>query len=163
MIFGGGFAHGRKGGISDLGISTDDALSLDCDIHLRGALPVIFGDQNWGQVHPQPVKSMWTGTMGFSADGLPWVGKLPTPIARSRYDEDERGVTKGVQWISAGYSEEGMVQAWLCGQALGTMILQNDAEIKTGGILDWFPEQMQVTEQRILRSRLPRQIDASSA
>lgn len=163
MMLGGGFAKGRKGGIADLGISTDDALSLDCNIHLRGALPAIFGDQNRGKVHPHPVKAMWTGIMGFSADGLPWVGKLPTPIAGSSNDEDEQGVTKGAQWISAGYSGEGMVQAWLCGQALGTMILQNDAEIKTEGILDWFPEQMRVTEKRILRSMLPRQVNTESA
>ncbi|RAO74200.1 uncharacterized protein BHQ10_010212 [Talaromyces amestolkiae] len=158
MMLGGGFAQGRKSGIADLGIPTDDELSLDCNIHLRGALPAIFGNQNWGKIHPDPVKAMWTGTMGFSADGLPWVGKLPFSDTSSSKDEDKEGLTKGAQWISAGYSGDGMVQAWLCGQALGTMILQNDTEIKAEGILDWFPEQMRVTEQRISKSMLPRHL-----
>lgn len=162
MMLGGGFAHGRKNGITDLGIPTDDEISLDCSIHLRGALPAIFGDQNWGRVHPHPVKAMWTGTMGFSADGLPWVGKLPFSVTSVSKDEGKEGPTKGAQWIAAGYSGEGMVQAWLCGQALGTMILQNDAEIEAEGILDWFPEQMRVTEQRILKSMLPRHLNLTS-
>jgi len=162
-MLGGGFAQGRKGGISDLGIPTNDGLSLDCNTHLRGGLPSIFGDQNWGKVHHHPVRAMWTGTIGFSSDGLPWVGKLLTPIVGSSNDEDERGVAKGAQWVTAGYSGDGMVQAWLCGQALGTMIVQNDAEIKTEGILDWSPEQMQVIEQRIVKSILPRQVTTESA
>jgi glycine/D-amino acid oxidase-like deaminating enzyme len=163
MMLGGGFAQGRKGGIADLGVPTDDALSLDCNIHLSGALPAIFGLQNWGKVHPFPVEAMWTGTMGFSADGLPWVGKLPTSVTGASDSEDENGVTKGAQWVSAGYSGEGMVQAWLCGQVLGEMILGNEGKSKDGEISSWFPEQMRVTEERILKSMLPRRVTKAKA
>jgi glycine/D-amino acid oxidase-like deaminating enzyme len=158
MMLGGGFAQGRKGGIDDLGIATDDTLSLDCNIHLSGALTAIFGSQSWGKVHPHPVKNMWTGTMGFSADGLPWVGMLPSSATSDKNEEDENKVTKGAQWVSAGYSGDGMVQAWLCGQALAAMIVGNGNIIKDEGILGWFPEQMCVTEERILKSTLPRQM-----
>ena len=49
------------------------------------------------------------------------------------------------EWISASYSGEGMVHAWLCAKALAYMVL--DAE-EDGGLKEWFPEVMRVTEER---------------
>lgn len=165
MMFGGGFAHGRKGGIGDLGIPTDDALSLDCAIHLSGALAAIFGHENWGKINGPSVKSMWTGTMGFSSDGLPWVGRLPASLTCRGTGRDGEDGTHGSEWISAGFSGEGMVQAWLCGKALGEMIIKHGGKIKDGDSCDkvaWFPEQMLVTKERVLKSMLPRQVTGSA-
>jgi glycine/D-amino acid oxidase-like deaminating enzyme len=153
MMFGGGFAQGEGGGLADFGISTDSELSLYADVHLSGALSAVFGHQNWGDVCGPGVESMWTGNMGFSADGFPWVGRLPESLTRG----DERKKVYGFEWISAAFSGEGMVLAWLCGKALGTMLLLDEDELLEPECADlsWFPEQMLVTENRIRKSVLP--------
>ncbi|KAH8698743.1 FAD dependent oxidoreductase-domain-containing protein [Talaromyces proteolyticus] len=161
MMLGGGFAQGKNGGVDDLGISHDSELCLYIDIHLSGALAAVFGHQNWGKTSGQSVKNMWTGIMGFSADGMPWVGKLPSSLTDRSHDRNEGNAAHGAEWVSAAFSGEGMVQAWLCGKALGLMILDHDGKQSTGESADvrsWFPEQMVVTEERIRKSFLPRQI-----
>lgn len=149
-MFGGGFAQGKGGGIADLGVATDSGVDLYTDIHLSGALSAVFGRGNWGAVSGPAVEMMWTGNMGFSADGLPWVGRLPESLTRRGKDMDLEG--RGQEWISAGFSGEGMVHAWLCGKALAWMILDD------GQVLSWFPEQMLVTEERIKASVLSRSV-----
>ncbi|KAK5788768.1 hypothetical protein VI817_009726 [Penicillium citrinum] len=157
MMFGGGFARSEGGGLADLGIATDDEMSLYCDIHLSGALPAIFGRQNWGEVKGNPVQAMWTGNMAFSADGFPWVGELPSSATK----RPGAGNTKtGSEWVSAAFSGEGMVQAWLCGRALATMLLKKDNNLSPSADEDisWLPEQMLVTEERISKSVLDRTV-----
>ncbi|KAL2808275.1 FAD dependent oxidoreductase-domain-containing protein [Aspergillus granulosus] len=152
MMFGGGFAQGEQGGLADLGIAADSELSLYADIHLSGALSAVFGRENWGNV-PQPsVESMWTGNMCFSADGFPWVGRLPGSLTR------RRGGLGGSEWISAAFSGEGMVMAWFCGKAVGKMLLldENDLTESESTDLDWLPAQMLITDQRIEKAVLPR-------
>lgn len=145
MMFGGGFAQGEGGGISDLGVSTDSELSLYADIHLSGALSAVFGRANWGAPRGSAVEQMWTGNMGFSADGFSWVGRLP--VSLTGRGEDVEG--KGAEWVSAAFSGEGMVLAWLCGKALGKMLLLHDHGLDGESVdLSWFPEQMIVTEDR---------------
>ncbi|EDP50890.1 hypothetical protein KXX16_001335 [Aspergillus fumigatus] len=148
MMFGGGFSQSEGSGISDLGVSTDSELSLYADIHLSGALSAVFGHENWGAVPVRAVEQMWTGIMGFSADGFPWVGRLPGSLARRSQDAQEG---RSAEWVSAAFSGEGMVLAWLCGKALGMMLLGDDNNLLTGGEavdLSWFPEQMLITEER---------------
>ncbi|KAF7122045.1 hypothetical protein CNMCM5793_009600 [Aspergillus hiratsukae] len=161
MMFGGGFAQGEGGGIADFGISTDSELSLYADIHLSGALSAVFGRENWGSVPGPVVEKMWTGNMGFSADGFPWVGQLPVSLTRREQKEE----SQGAEWISAAFSGEGMVLAWLCGKALGTMLLAYDDElVETESTdLSWFPDQMLVTEKRIKESVLPRDVNGISS
>jgi glycine/D-amino acid oxidase-like deaminating enzyme len=153
MMFGGGYAQGKAGGITDLGISTDSELSLYCDIHLSGALSAIFGRENWGHV-PGSETMMWTGNMGFSADGLPWVGRLPSSEGLSHGAANEGGA----QWACCGFSGEGMVSAWLCGKAIAKMVSMHDRGHSGSGELSWFPKQMLVTEERIRSSVLPRSV-----
>jgi glycine/D-amino acid oxidase-like deaminating enzyme len=156
MMFGGGFAQSEGGGIEDLGITTDDGLSLSADIHLSGALSAVFGRENWGPVNGPAVKQMWTGNMGFSADGLPWVGMLTEKLTgRKRPTQSDE--QSGAEWAAAAYSGEGMVNAWLCGKALAMMVLQHcTSEHQAQGSFspDWFPEQMLITDERIEKSRL---------
>ncbi|KAF7590830.1 hypothetical protein BBP40_002299 [Aspergillus hancockii] len=150
MMFGGGFA---QGGIADLGISTDSELSLYCDIHLSGALSAVFGRQNWGHV-PGSDTMMWTGNMGFSADGLPWVGRWPLDGGSN----EELTKEGGAQWICCGFSGEGMVNAWLCGKAVARMVSMHDRGLSRSDELSWFPKRMLVTEERIRSSVLPRNV-----
>ncbi|CEL10190.1 hypothetical protein ASPCAL13314 [Aspergillus calidoustus] len=154
MMLGGGYAQGEQGGLADIGISTDSNLSFYADIHLSGALSAVFGRNNWGTVSGPNVESMWTGNMGFSADGFPWVGRLPTSLTC----RGQREGSSGSEWISAAFSGEGMVQAWLCGKAVGTMLLleeSNSAESQDAD-LDWLPSQMLVTHERVKEAVLPR-------
>ena len=109
------------------------------------------------------VKAIWSG---ISACLLPWVGRLPVKLAaRQSPPESATPVIKILktvegpvdfptlstltaspdEWISASYSGEGMVNAWLCAKALAFMVL--DAEEK-GRLNKWFPDVMKVTEAR---------------
>ncbi|KAJ5090618.1 hypothetical protein N7532_009302 [Penicillium argentinense] len=157
MMFGGGFARSEGGGIADLGIATDDELSLYCDIHLSGALPAVFGRQNWGQVKGDPVQAMWTGNMAFSTDGFPWVGQLPSSVTH-RAGSSKHDV--GSEWVSAAFGGEGMVQAWLCGKALATMLLLKEGLASTEADISWLPDQMIVTDERIAWAILPRTVES---
>ncbi|KAL3496406.1 putative FAD dependent oxidoreductase [Aspergillus germanicus] len=154
MMLGGGYAQGEQGGLADIGISTDSELSLYADIHLSGALSAVFGRNNWGAVSGPNIESMWTGNMGFSADGLPWVGRLPASLA----GREQGDGTGGSEWISAAFSGEGMVHAWLCGKAVGTMLLleENNLAESESADLDWLPPQTLVTEERVKEAVLPR-------
>ena len=159
-MFGGGFAQSEGGGIEDLGITTDNALSLSADIHLSGALSAVFGRENWGPVNGIAVKQMWTGNMGFSVDGLPWVGLL-SEKATGRKRPTQGDGNLGGEWAAVAYSGEGMVNAWLCGKALAMMVLQqctSKHEVQGNFAPEWFPEQMLITDERIEKSRLPKQV-----
>lgn len=56
----------------------------------------------------------WTGIMGYSKDGHPWVGRVPTVFG----GEDGGGL-----WICGGYTGHGMPVAARCAVAVAEMIL----------------------------------------
>ena len=179
LMFGGGWAAGLAVAITtDIGLADDSEFSVPVASHLAGALPLHFGPENWGEEKaaiPQDrneevqwergrTKAQWGGILGLSADGLPWVGRLPTKV--SGRHEPPRTSTPTVdwkpkngkeaeasssstltaspgEWIAAGYTGEGMVHAWMSGKALAHMVVDDDASIK-----GWFPEILLVTEKR---------------
>ncbi|KAJ5373986.1 hypothetical protein N7517_005992 [Penicillium concentricum] len=155
MMLGGGFAQSEAGGLAELGVSTDSDLSLYTDIHLSGALRAIFGGKDWGGVQGDAVQAMWTGNMAFSSDGFPWVGRLPE-AATSR---SEHG-SEGAEWVCAAFGGEGMVQAWLGGKAVATMLLTQDASLSetVSADLSWLPEQLLVSEERFADAVLPKEV-----
>lgn len=157
MMFGGGLARSEGGGVAEIGVPTDSELSLYVDIHLSGALSALFGRQSWGRVQSDPVQAMWTGNMGFSTDGFPWVGRLPESATYRPLADGNDG---GAEWVCAGFGGEGMVQAWLCGKALAIMLLSNDSQLVTSTEADisWFPDQMLVSEARIMRAEISRSV-----
>jgi glycine/D-amino acid oxidase-like deaminating enzyme len=73
----------------------DNTTSEEAQRYLSQQLPKVF---KWkGEEDPEKrVYMKWSGIMGFSGDGLPWVGPL----------SDELG-GKG-QWVCAGYTGEGI-------------------------------------------------------
>lgn len=181
LMFGGGWASAFDTAWTDFGSSDDSEFSTSVASHLAGALPLYFGSKSWGK-EKEPVvgderdegiewgqgrtKAQWSGVLGISADGLPWVGRLPQKISGRKqppptsgplsFEKQKPGNQEGElitappgEWISAGYTGEGMVHAWMSGKALAHMVLGADAEIKS-----WFPEILRITEDRWKKAKI---------
>lgn len=67
----------------------------------------------------------WTGIMGYSRDGHPWVGSVPAGLSGV---EGADGL-----WISAGYTGHGMPVAARCGIAVAEMILGREGGVEVPG------------------------------
>lgn len=163
LMLGGGLAATWHRGVDEVGVARDDAYGdVHLDIHLSGALEAVFGRENWGRA--DGVKAMWTGVMGFSADGFAWVGKLLgglTGRGGGVGDEEGAGGGGGAEWAAAGYSGEGMVHAWLSGKAVGIMVLVREGvvpEREGEEVKGWLPEQLWITEERVERAVLPQKV-----
>lgn len=153
IMLGGGFAQSPQQGMAEIGINTDEAYDASAAAHLCGVLSVVFKnpsdsnpDTEGNLNNTNQVKSIWAGSIGISADWLPWVGRLPTRLtgrAVPPVQEDSKLAPPG-EWVSAGYSGEGMVNAPLCAKALAMMILKPNGD----NVSSWFPEEMIVTERR---------------
>ncbi|KAF7370571.1 FAD-dependent protein [Mycena sanguinolenta] len=152
LMLGGGLARAElaEGAfVREVGNADDRDYDMDTGAYLGGALSMYFG--GWGaegrdleskrradeDSEEGRVKKLWTGVMGVSADGRPWVGRLSakmsaraTPRAKkiraTTYSADKPGhgypLAPPGEWICAGYSGEGMVHAYLCAKALAHMI-----------------------------------------
>jgi glycine/D-amino acid oxidase-like deaminating enzyme len=146
--------------MSEVGIPQDDSFNSDIAGYLNGALPMLFGAQNWGAEsavepeheeaesswYPGRTKATWSGTIGWSVDGLPWVGRIPDKISGRA---SSHSPTFAGEWIVAGFSGEGMTSAWMCSRALGLMLLTGSKNTE----FTWFPDQLRVTEKRWRRAR----------
>ncbi len=177
LMYGGGWASGLDIALTtDIGLADDSDFNVTVASHLAGSLPLHFGPENWGEETPYVpqdegdevqwergrTKAQWGGILGLSADGKPWVGRLPSKVSgrsepprTSTPTTDPKGLTEGDpssprvltaspgEWIAAGYTGEGMVHAWMCGKALAHMVLDDEDSIR-----DWFPEILRVTEKR---------------
>ncbi|KAI0344212.1 FAD dependent oxidoreductase [Trametopsis cervina] len=184
LMFGGGWASGVDSILSEIGCSDDSVFNFNTAGHLAGLLPYYFRSSAWGR-EKEPVadsysgesvewgqgrtKSQWSGILGISADGLPWVGRLssklsgrneppPSSAPTPRYTQKETKLAIKApapvtaapgEWISAGYTGEGMVHAWMSGKAAAHMVLGADDEIKS-----WFPEILRITEKRWKKANL---------
>lgn len=118
------------------------------------------------------VKALWTGIMGFSTDLQPWVGRVPSDVSgRAVPMPTHRPVTSASplekdaalqsladpgEWVSAGYSGEGMVHAWLCAHALALMLLGLEEE---QSVPTWFPDEFRLTKTRLRRATFERLMD----
>ncbi|KAH7920486.1 FAD dependent oxidoreductase [Leucogyrophana mollusca] len=169
LMFGAGLEDGVGGEGEGLGVTDDGGYDVHSAVHVSGALPVYFGEGNWGSESAPVdnegndawnrgrVKALWSGILSLSGDGLPWVGRLPervtgrkqSPLNRNWFSLDEKvrredhfGVAPG-EWIAAGYSGEGMVHAWMSAKALAYMVLGVE-----DGLGEWFPGVFKVTEER---------------
>jgi glycine/D-amino acid oxidase-like deaminating enzyme len=82
------------------------------------------------------IKSLWSGIMGFSRDGLPLIGRLPEVVS---------GRKEGEEWIAAGFSGYGTAYCFSCGQAVAQMILGKD-------VSSWVPSAFLITKERFQNS-----------
>lgn len=164
FMLGGAFTQEGQEGSQAIANTDDSTYSKRVTAHLAGVLPRYFGEDNWGREGQPPegdtsewskgrVKSAWSGIIGMSADLLPWVGRLSpsvsgrlAPLNQSSPQGDGTMIpTAPGEWIAAGYTGEGMVQAWMSGKALAEMILGRERE---GNVAEWFPDNMRVSTAR---------------
>jgi glycine/D-amino acid oxidase-like deaminating enzyme len=134
IIIGGGLGRQPEAGASEYGTVDDTSINASISRYLNGSLVGYFGSENWGKTPEDGstrILHEWTGIMGTTADGRPFVGEVPG--------------LKGV-WISAGFNGHGMVLAAKCASALVQMVKSPT------GIIDWFPQSFILAEQRIRES-----------
>ena len=173
LLFGGGAMLDGRLVLSQVGVADDSQYHSGIASHIQGALPEYFGRGNWGtegvdvsgEEAPWDqgrIKALWTGILGISADLQPWVGRVPSVISCRAVPSsltgvsdkrDGRSLAPLGEWVSAGYSGEGMVHAWLCAHALALMVLGLDKE---EGMNTWFPDEYRLTEKRWKRATVER-------
>ncbi|KAH9890198.1 FAD dependent oxidoreductase [Xylariomycetidae sp. FL2044] len=130
IIIGGGLVRAPDDGLEEYGNTDDTTLSDITAAYLRGCLPRYFGDR-WGPDHPDGrVRAQWSGIMGYSPDGFPYVGAVP----------GDEGL-----WMSCSFQGHGMVLCWMCARALVQMMEGRDGE----ELRAWFPDVYRVTEERL--------------
>jgi glycine/D-amino acid oxidase-like deaminating enzyme len=116
IFAGGGLAQAYGRGISEFGTTDDSIQSTLALAHLGGSMNAVFGIEE-DKAMTAGVKAAWTGIMGFTSDGVPLVGRLPSEATQ----RDGNG-----EWIAAGFNGYGMVNAWLCGKAVADRVLQRE-------------------------------------
>jgi glycine/D-amino acid oxidase-like deaminating enzyme len=163
IMIGGGLRQSGGKGFGEFGIATDNETNYLIGCHLGGVLPMGFGFENWGEDGPGGrMKNMWSGSLAFTTDMMPFVGRLEPsltgriPVEVTSSKDTVRSMTHPGEWISAGYNGEGMVNAWLCGVALGLMLLGRQELVASttpgmpqGRLDDWFPKEYICTQERV--------------
>ncbi|KAF2963613.1 hypothetical protein GQX73_g9970 [Xylaria multiplex] len=129
IVIGGRLTSAVSEGLNEYGTTDDTTEDGDTMRDLGNTLPQYFGE-NWGADHPEGrVRSQWTGIMGYSPDGLPFVGEMP----------GEKDL-----WVSASFQGHGMVLCWMSAKALVEMMEGRDG----GELRRWFPDVFRISESR---------------
>ncbi|KAI1054375.1 hypothetical protein LB505_014169 [Fusarium chuoi] len=103
------FLGGESQSLNGLLTSDDSNVADDARQTLTSAAPNI-----WKDTAPAEALNVWSGIMGFTADGMPIVGKLPHSLTGRRGSGE---------WIAAGFNGHGMDKCWLTGEAIARMVL----------------------------------------
>lgn len=131
IVIGGGLGTLPQDGASEFGETDDGTLNRELSTYLRDCTKRYFG-ANWGEDAAEGrIKQEWSGIMGTSADGLPYVGKVSQ--------------TDGL-WISASFNGHGMVLCLKCGEALVDLMIGGEGKDKLD---EWFPEAFRMTDERL--------------
>ncbi|KAK4547371.1 hypothetical protein LTR36_001027 [Oleoguttula mirabilis] len=132
IIIGGGLWKLAHDGASQYGQTDDTALEPTIASYLRQCTTGFFG-ANWGEDHPAGrVKKEWSGIMGASVDGLPYVGAVPD--------------TPGL-WMSCAFNGHGMVWCLKSAEALVEM-MTGDAGAQRE-VDRWFPRSAVISRERM--------------
>ncbi|KAJ7259835.1 nucleotide-binding domain-containing protein [Mycena rebaudengoi] len=158
LMFGGGaMLGGEATAMKNIGIADDTDCDFEVSAYLGGALERYFS--GWGHEGKDSVarpaakgwgdgrmKALWSGILGLSADGQPWVGRIPCDISqRPEPTGGSNETARPGEWIAAGFTGEGMTHAWLSGVALAHMVLNRSEDSISTPVL---PAQFQVTHKR---------------
>ena len=150
VVIGGGWSRLPDKGVSEFGLTDDSALNPEVGHHLRECTVEYFGRENWGEDDKDGrVRKEWTGIMGSSADGVPYVGLVPE-------EED--------LWISAAFNGHGKPQPIIWQDSAsqdgidlyttGMVMCMKSAEAMVDMMVDekipdWFPRSFLVTKDRL--------------
>lgn len=133
IIIGGGLGRLPNAGASEYGTVDDSSLNPEVTKYLHGSLNGYFGTENWGETSEDEtsrrVVQEWTGIMGATADGRPFVGEVPG---------------KTGMWISAGFNGHGMVLCLKSAEALVKMITEGH-----NAMPQWFPKSFLISKERL--------------
>jgi len=129
IVIGGGLVKARHEGLEEFGTVDDTTLTPEISKYLTETTPRYFGE-SWGEDHSDGrIRKEWTGIMGYSPDGFPFIGEVP----------GEKDL-----WIAASFQGHGMVLCFSCAKALVAMMNGEGKSLES-----WFPELFKVTKQRI--------------
>ena len=129
IVIGGGHHVAKDDGLDEYGNTDDTAYDEASAAYLLDITKKVF-DKDWAADHPEgQCRKTWSGVMGFSSDGYPFVGPVP----------GEDGL-----YLDVSFQGHGMVLCFLCAKAVVQMITGNDAELDT-----WFPKCYRVMEERM--------------
>ncbi|KAG9543484.1 FAD dependent oxidoreductase, partial [Aureobasidium melanogenum] len=129
IVIGGGLGRLANAGASEFGNISDTDLNAEISTYLYNCTAGYFGD-NWGEDAKEGrIVKEWSGVMGTSADGLPYVGSMPD--------------TPGM-FVCASFNGHGMVMCLKSAEALVDM-MKGDEDV------DWFPKALVVTAKRFER------------
>jgi glycine/D-amino acid oxidase-like deaminating enzyme len=165
IVFGGErpAAEGRDEGIA-CDDEVDPAVSRALQRGIHDALdlcPDKSNVNNKSDKPPEPLRAAyeWTGIMGYSSDGDPWVGHVPESLLNGEGTAAPPDATGKVAhdglWISAGYTGHGMPVAARCGVAVAQMMSGRQDGVQV-------PKQWMATDSRVRAARsavLPRTLD----
>ena len=166
LMLGGGFARSDCQGLDEVGILEDHAVSTPIVAYLSGIWLVAFKSAQ-GLPASTLVTHVWSGCMGWTVDLLPYVGVLSPGLTNRKMGATQvsadtaKSMHPPREWITAGFCGDGMVQAWLCGTAVGLMLLGqedavsiNQAGRPDGRMQDWLPADMLISEARLNNSSI---------
>ncbi|KAI1131167.1 FAD dependent oxidoreductase [Nemania abortiva] len=140
------------------GISADDSLNPLISAALRHSLRDAVKLRP-GDLPEEPALGAdyeWTGIMGYSRDGHPWVGRVPAAFLGDDAEAAAGDVADGL-WMSAAFTGHGMPVAPWCGIAVARMMLGKEED---GGVelpKGWRPSEERVNGARLME--LPRTLE----
>ncbi|KAI0473620.1 FAD dependent oxidoreductase [Xylariaceae sp. FL0804] len=109
----------------------DDKLIEDAASHWDGYMQRMF--HGWDESGARTDK-VWTGIMGYSSDGMPYVGRLPGAADR---------------FVLAGFTGHGMPQVFLSARGVAAMVLDPGRAFRDCGV----PRVFEPTRARLESSR----------
>ncbi|KAL3420607.1 FAD dependent oxidoreductase [Phlyctema vagabunda] len=128
IVIGGGLAKAPEVGVLEYGVTDDASKNAIISQYLHETTARYFGREAWGDDHPDGrIRTEWTGIMGYSSDGFPFVGAVP----------GEEGL-----WMSASFQGHGMVLCFRSALALVQLMSGED-------VRGWFPDAFRVTDERL--------------
>ncbi|KAH0291640.1 DAO-domain-containing protein [Aureobasidium namibiae CBS 147.97] len=158
IMLGGGAFRSKNHGLDQIGVWDDSRRDMFTSAYLAGILPIIFSQekqQRQAGTHSRYLQQHWSGIISLTGDSLPFVGKLDSCVC-AQNSGDAQG--DAAEWIAAGYNGEGMVFAWLCGTALGLVIMGSEHEdipaspgFPGGTLYEWFPKELLLDRERFNR------------
>lgn len=151
LVYGGGRIHAEGHGLGVWDDSTiDEPVAHYLKHELSGLMDLSIHEQGKAQGEYGVLSSKqdieptfeWSGIMGFSRDGWPWVGPVP----------ETAGGGDGL-WLCAGYSGGGMPNAALCAKAVVDMMINDHGEGVEGASQVDLPPEYLLTEDRLEKAR----------